>query len=271
MTYRLLLSTLATLMFAVLASATPLTFNTPYIVTDPYAGTTGQNPTSGDVVGDFTKFDINVIKFLQLDSTLIRAEIDLNYDEGATGLPMFSVGSHNLNIGDLLFGDSSGHYSFGVGVQTHSYAPNGGTYGVNSGGLTVLAGALYQINTGGILLAENALNDYSAAGTSSFRGKEAVWMWNNGTSLTQLTNGGSVSVASIGGKEIAVTVSFVPNAAFISAIQSGNLYVHFASATCGNDVINGQLQPVPEAGTWSMLFGGALIGAGLWRRRSKKV
>jgi len=42
--------------------------------------------------------------------------------------------------------------------------------------------------------------------------------------------------------------------------------IHFASATCGNDVVNGNLAPVPEPGTLA-LFGTGLMAAGLVMRR----
>jgi hypothetical protein len=258
----------AVFLFAALLPASPVTFQTPYIISDPYAGPTGSQPTTGDVKGDFTKFDINVIKFLQLDSTLVKAEIDLNYDEGDTTLSQFTVGSDKLNIGDLLFGDGSGHYSYGVALRSHSVSPNPASI-YSNGGLNVLAGALYQIHAGGILLAQDVLG-YSGTG---FNPSQAVWMWNgsNSNTLTQVSNpvANAVSVSPITGKEIAITVSFAPTVDFMNALYSGSLFVHFTSATCANDFIDGQLQPVPEPAAWSMMFGAALVGLGLWRRKSR--
>jgi hypothetical protein len=231
---------------------------TPYVVSDPYPG------GGGDVIGDTSLFDIDKIKFLQMDPTQIEAEIDLNYDGGALTLPEFTVGGRKLDIGDLLF-KKNGQFLYGVPVKDHSSAPNGGAYG--SGGQLVTAGALYQINAGGSITAWQALN--GAPGDTGYRPMETVWLWKNNGSLTLLSNkpaGTDPVVASLGGSEIKIDLRFIPGGNFYSDLMSGQLSVHFASAICANDVIDGRIA-IPEPGTWTMMLGAALLGLGMSRRR----
>ena len=59
-----------------------------------------------------------------------------------------------------------------------------------------------------------------------------------------------------------VTLDFAANNAFINGFDTSSFA--FSAATCGNDVITGN---VPETGTWALL-GTGLIGLGLIRRRN---
>ena len=69
-------------------------------------------------------------------------------------------------------------------------------------------------------------------------------------------------VVSPGGSTIyKVSVSFDPSNAFWTDLSTSGLSVHFASATCANDVIDGK---VTEPGTLLLLGGGlvAMVVAG---------
>jgi hypothetical protein len=65
--------------------------------------------------------------------------------------------------------------------------------------------------------------------------------------------------------EILVRIAFVPDSTFMQALLGNNLSVHFAAATCANDIIDGRIA-VPEPATWFTLSAG-LLGLGLLRRR----
>ncbi len=196
-----------------------------------------------------SRFDIRQISFLQLDATLIQAEIDLNYDGGDLDLGQFQVGGDLMNPGDLLFKVGS-EYKYGVALQTHSNSPNAAS-AYNSGGFNILAGAFYQINVGGVLSAHEVLGNSCL---DCYRPDEKVWLWNSGNgSVTRLQDAVLDPVTVVRANpgipndpELLIRIAFVPDSAFMQALMNNNLSVHFAAATCANDIIDARIASVPE-------------------------
>jgi hypothetical protein len=74
-------------------------------------------------------------------------------------------------------------------------------------------------------------------------------------------------VNTVGGvsTQLLTTLNLVLNNTVINELNNGFSF-SFASATCGNDLIEGNVAGIPEPGTWAML-GAGLIGLGLLRRK----
>lgn len=210
----------------------------PIIFNDPTAA-----QDASDVVGDPTKFDITQLSFTAFNSATntFTARVKFNYG-GGVSLASFNIGWGPLNVGDLLISNGTSRYFVPLANRT---------------GLT--AGNLYTATS--YLTAQDLVTN---------AGRPTSSVWGNTTGAVQI-GGGSVSSVSVGGpadpNKLEVTLNFVGNAAFIN--NFANSTVSFASATCGNDVINGVVPanaPIPEPGTWAMLCAG-LSTIGLLRRR----
>ncbi len=230
---------------AAIAGATPVTFTDPFGVGSP------------DVIGALDKFDIQKV-VVDVTATGVTAEIYTNFGLGSTSIAPYTDGGRTYNIGDLFF-TIGGTYSYGVALYNHG-VPNGG-----QSGNTVYAGHLYDINdvSNGTLTALEALQ----ADTGG-RLNEIVLLRNYSTYLTDLGTGSVSAIATGSNPEFKITVTIPKSVstAFYNDMASGNWGIHFAAATCGNDIIDGQNSGVPEPGTFVML-GGALLGLGLIRRR----
>ena len=168
-------------------------------------------------------------------------EILFNYG-GGTSLNEFSVGGafNALNVGELLF--SNGGFNYAVQLRSR-------------GGLT--AGNLYQVT--GTQTAKQVLG-LGSDQDGNYRPNQAVW--GNTTGATLIGTGTSTVVSTGGPTNLKVTLDFAANNAFINGFDTSSFA--FSAATCGNDVITGN---VPEAGTW-VLMGAGLIGLGMIRRRN---
>lgn len=239
--------TTALLGLAAIAGAAPFTFSDPF------------NAGSPDVIGALDRFDIQKV-VVDVSASGVTADIYMNYGPGNTSIAPYSDYGKTFYIGDLFF-TIGGTLSYGVALNDHLGAQlNGGQTGN-----TVTAGHLYRINdvNNGTLTAAEALNGYSGA----YRPDEIVLLRNYSTYLTDL-GAGSVNVNATGSNpEFKITVSIPQSlsSSFYSDMNSGNWGIHFASANCGNDIVDG-VDPVPEPATLVM-FGSALLGLGLVRRR----
>lgn len=243
--------TFALLGLAAIAGATPITF------TDPFGNGTGSG-TDGDVYGELNKFDIQKVV---VDVAAGKVDIYTNYGPGSDGTSIapYSDSNRVYNIGDLFF-TVGGALKYGIPLYGHA-VPNGGQTG-----LSVIAGHLYGINNvdSGTLTAREALND-SSMPDSWYRPNEIVLLRNSSNYLTDLGTG-SVALDTSGTNpefKITVTLPGTAQGNFYSDMNGGNWGIHFASASCGNDIIDGR---VPEPSTF-VLLGGALLGLGLVRRR----
>ena len=209
----------------------PLVFTDPLAAADP-----------ADVIGDPNFFDIASLTFASFNSGTKRftVEILFNYG-GGTSLDAFSVGGafDSLKVGDLLF--SNGGFNYAVQLRSRS-------------GLT--AGNLYQVT--GNQTAKQVLG-LGSDQDGNYRPNQAVW--GNTTGATLIGTGTSTVVSTGGPTNLKVSLDFMANNAFINGFDTSSFA--FSSATCGNDVMTGN---VPEPGTWALL-GAGLIGLGMIRRR----
>lgn len=216
------------------------------VFTDPYG------VGAPDVLGSEADFDIRSLEVQQLDPTTLRMRLDLNYYGGDTTLSPFAVpgssfASAAVGIGDVLIqgrsslwaiplsgtaGGPGGIYGYAVGAPVAVGTP--ATRG------TLLAGSLYRVT--GSLDAAQVLGVDTGA---DFRPDEAVW----GAIDSFVPDFvGFVPVATaLGGPEIAIQVQVAIGSAFYDDV-SGGYRVHFASATCACDVIDGVVpEPAPFA------------------------
>jgi len=240
------------------ALATSVTFLDPYgSGGSSYPYTAGiSNLAAVDVIGERQLFDIKSVSLSFTESTF-SASLVFNYD--ARALASFSDSGLLLSPADLLF-KVGGDYLYGIPIVGHS---------------TLAAGSLYRLS-GGALTAKEVLGvpAWPEAGARwIYRPGEAVWI--NPTGATIIASGGSNIVSggvpagfpidgSAAGAQytVALTLGSMP-AEFYAALFGSE--VQFASATCGNDILAGQV-PVPEPGTM-ILFGTGLAGLAGWGRK----
>ncbi|MBI4902126.1 MAG: PEP-CTERM sorting domain-containing protein [Acidobacteria bacterium] len=213
-----------------------------FTFTDPYGGQSNSNSNNGDVIGALPKFDIENVTIATGAGNTVTLTVRTNYNSGDTTLSGFPSSNNccTLNIGDLMF--RSGGSSWAVALATH--------------------GALTQANlylVTGFLTAETVLGNPPGL---IYRNNSNVWGNDAGAVKTNV-GAGSRNVSLLGGNEVQVEVSFVADAAFYNAINSGNFSFEFASATCGNDVIDGSAVPEPVS---MSLMGAGLLVLGLLRR-----
>ena len=229
-----------------IAHALPVTLQDAYQVGPDNCGS-----TACDVIGLQADFDINRIVFTSLSASNITAQIYTNYHHGDASLSPWSEFGIPLQIGDLIFQNGTNRYA----APLHSHTGfNGQIYN---------AGQLYAVSN--FYTAGEALGHPTGV---IYRPNELVQV-EEGT----LVGAGSVATACATGSngclpnQLIVTLMFAPDSAFWNTLSTSGMSVHFAGATCGNDVLDGNLTAVPEPGTL-MLLGSGVVGLGLtWRRK----
>jgi hypothetical protein len=225
----------------------------PVVISDTYQGRSasggGGASQANDVIGAYRDFDIESITFTQIESYGITASIRFNYHSGDATLADWSFAGATMRPADLLFG-VNGVHRYGVALVSHD--------GFD-------AGDLYRIDG-------TRTSDHYLSGSGLY------WRFNNpvrmdptgathegvGTvqTLNVLANGavGTPTTGNPRSYEVQTTLHFNPSDDFMNDFMTnGSLSVHFASAICANDVIDGTIHAVPEAGSL-LLVGIGLVG-----------
>jgi len=226
---------------------TSLTANasTVLYVQDPFPGTSCAS-SSCDVIGENSDFDIKDVRLVLGDDNILLAQIATNF-RNTTLTPYMDFG-FQLDVGDLFFMVDD-VIRYGVPLASH-------------GGL--IAGDFYNIGPGGLLTAQQALGNPSGV---IYRNNEYTWMNPSG-----VTNAGSGSLSVQPGMDTTVFISWsgsIPTD-LADALRGMDHVggVQFASATCGNDIIEGS---VPEPGTMFGMGGGLIAIGVLLRKKIKKT
>jgi hypothetical protein len=223
---------------------------------DPFPG------TNGDVIGDPRSFDIEYAK-ISLTSSVITIELGFNFGLfDQTSLTAFrDPWSPWLSVGDVLFYQSDVP-KFGIPVADHAGSLNGGP-----DSNLLFAGQMYEIqNREGWMAAHEALND---APNVYYRFDSPVWLRDSDGSLTTVGFPGFVNVTYSGGdgtlaSRYNVTLTVATPLDLYAMYEANQLSFSFASATCGNDIVSGFLDPslsvdqagTPEPSSWMLALTG---------------
>jgi hypothetical protein len=209
-----------------------------------------------DVIGNPALFDIQKADVHVADGWA-TVTIYFNYGGGITLQP-FTDGIP-LAVGDLFFYAPSdpGNYLYGVPLYSH-------------GGFT--ADDLYRVGGDTTLLTADEIIDNTGY---YYRRTQDVWLGGSGSAETtglpvQVVNYGD----GVSNALYAATLKFPVSADFMtSVIQNDQIGIAFASADCGNDVLEGTTTASPEPGVFGLLAAGTAMLAGfgaLQRKRAQR-
>lgn len=227
----------------------------PVSIIDPYSGqnNSGSGPASiaADVIGLYAEFDIDQIVFTSITPGNVTAQIRFNHALPNTltadpSLQAYSYPGVTLPVADLLF-DVNGVFTYGVPLVSHD---------------SLTAGALYQVQS--VYTSDHFLN-----------GSGYYWRFGAPVDINPagavLLDAGSTPVTTVlGGAEVQTVLSFTPSSGFWNDLSAQGLSVHFASAVCGNDVLDGRITATPEPGSILLLGSVLLIGASVLRKRIRQ-
>jgi len=234
---------------------------------DPFPG------TNGDVIGDARSFDIQFAN-ITINETVLTVEIGFNFGAlNQSNLDSFRYDwSPWLSPGDILFTTANGIPRWGVPIADHAGSLNGG-----ADSNLLFAGQMYEVlNSSGFMTARQALNDSK----TYYRYDSPVWLRDSGGSLAASGFPGFVNVNYLGGDgtlgpRFNVFLTVATPAGLYELYEAEQLYFTFGSATCGNDIISGFLDPEyggdsanPEPSTW-ILFTTGLAGFAYLKRRRR--
>lgn len=241
-----------------------------------------------DVIGELAKFDAQKIVINELSPVELDLSIFTNFGDNSAAMNPFLVGAW-LNAGDLLF-SVAGQFKYGVPIQSRAKGQGSANGRRNTDpnqklavdGESLSAGTLYEIGAGfaadkkGLLTAKSVLEIGSGA---NYRPSDFVWLQQVDSSaspgfqgtLTALSSG-TVTVASLpGNPHLRVDISVPMPAGFYQDALTGTMGLQWATATCGNDLIQGSLaSTVPEPSTFAMIGLGFLV-AGWWGRKNLRA
>jgi hypothetical protein len=230
---------------AALAAACPLAHADSVTISDPYVGqissASGAASQASDVIGNYSEFDIDKLVFTSITPGNITVQVDFNHAVSGSpatadlALNPYVFPKATLPVGDLLF-DVNGVYTFGVALVAHD---------------GLIAGDLYQITS------TYSSDDFLAGSGYYWRFGTPVQMDPNGAQL--IGTGAAPVTVGLGGAEVQTTLSFATNGTFWNDLTASGLSVHFGSAVCGNDVLDGRITaPTPEPAQM-LLFGTVLL------------
>lgn len=216
-------------------------------ITDNFIG--GNDHGHGDVIGDSNKFGISEAE-VTLNNGILQIDISTNFAGlGDNGLfSSYTYNGRGIGYGDLFltsnYDESLGdnniwEYAFNLDNRWSANATN--------------QGDLFYVTDGQILFAEDFMSGATYRDT-----QEVAFSPNNGANFI------SQGTWLLGDD----TISFIMDISN-TALMGNSIGIHWGM-TCANDVIEGNMAPVPEPATM-VLLGTGLIGlSAISRRRTFK-